>query len=913
MQKIISLIALSFITLSILFGQGYLHVDGKYIYDADGEEVILRGIGSGNWMIQEGYMMKSSDAGLGTQHEFRAKLLETIGEERTDSFYTAWLQYHMTKTDIDSMKVWGFNSLRVALHYIWFTPPIEDEPVSGEITWIEEGFKMLDNLLDWCTTNEMYLILDMHGTPGGQGKNADISDYDPSKPSLWESQDNRVKLIALWRKLAERYSEEPWIGGYDLINETNWDFENSGNENGCNCNQNKPLQTLFEDIIDAIREVDTNHIVFAGGNCWGNNYNGMDDLAAYDDNLVFSFHKYWSYNHSNSLDWISSKREILNVPVWLGESGENSNTWYTNAIALCENNRVGWSWWPVKKSSINSILSVEANPEYEDLLNYWQHGGTAPTEEEAFEAVLGWAEQHRIENCVIQYDVIDAMIRQPHTTDVKPYKSYKAGETVYATDYDLGRNGYAYFDTDTADYHSEGVDYISWNAGWAYRSDGVDIEDCSDAETNGYNIGWTADNEWTQYTVTSDSTAGYTLHIRHTSGGSGSKIHFEIDGVPASNTISLPGTGGWQNWETYELENFVFPEGTHKLKLYWEQGGSNLNYIKLRNAVELNTISFKSLYAETSTDGMIINLALNKSVSSGNTEIDATEFSVLSNGTSVSIDSIRINPDNNRLLTIYLSEQIFYGTTTTISYTGTSVTSSQTQLEDFSNLSVVNKLPVRHNIPGKIEAEDFNVNNGLVLETCEDAGGGQNTGYAAAGDFLDYLVYVTETGTFKFDFRVASDYNNSRLLIQHNESGDLVTVDTITFNNTGGWQSWNTQSTVASLPKGRYTLRLKVLNGEYNLNWFEISKYSSIGSVWQLPDVKIYPNPASDYMQIELSELPKQVVKLNLYNIYGTLVMNLPLDSGFLSIDTQKLNKGIYTLLLYAEGEVFYANKIAVL
>ena len=37
------------------------------------------------------------------------------------------------------------------------------------------------------TTSDV-CVLDMHAAPGGQGRNSEISDYDPSKPSLWESE-----------------------------------------------------------------------------------------------------------------------------------------------------------------------------------------------------------------------------------------------------------------------------------------------------------------------------------------------------------------------------------------------------------------------------------------------------------------------------------------------------------------------------------------------------------------------------------------------------------------------------------------------------------------------------------------------------------------------------------------------------
>ena len=49
----------------------------------------------------------------------------------------------------------------------------------------------------------MYVILDMHGAPGGQGKDANISDYDPAKPSLWERKTNRDKTMGLCKKMGE--------------------------------------------------------------------------------------------------------------------------------------------------------------------------------------------------------------------------------------------------------------------------------------------------------------------------------------------------------------------------------------------------------------------------------------------------------------------------------------------------------------------------------------------------------------------------------------------------------------------------------------------------------------------------------------------------------------------------------------
>ena len=270
------------------FAQGFLHRSGQMIVDGKDQNVLLRGLGLGGWMVQEGYMLKTSPA-AGPQHEIKQKISELIGPENTAKFYDAYLKNGVTERDIDSLAAWGFNSVRLPMHYDLYTPPIEDGK-NGEINWLEKGFTMTDSLLKWCAKNKMYLILDLHAAPGGQGKDSNISDYDPSKPSLWESAENRTKMIAFWKKIATRYKDEPWIGAYDIINEPNWNFTGT-NKNGCDETSNAPLRKLMVDVTKAIREVDNNHLIFIEGNCWGNNYKGIFPL--WDDNLALSFHKYW--------------------------------------------------------------------------------------------------------------------------------------------------------------------------------------------------------------------------------------------------------------------------------------------------------------------------------------------------------------------------------------------------------------------------------------------------------------------------------------------------------------------------------------------------------------------------------------------------------------------------------------------
>ena len=86
----------------------------------------------------------------GPQYEIRATIEDLIGVENTDDYYEAWLQNHVQKSDIDSLKAWGFNLCACLYYNLWI--PIEDEPVAGENTWLDTGFELTDSLVAWCAT-----------------------------------------------------------------------------------------------------------------------------------------------------------------------------------------------------------------------------------------------------------------------------------------------------------------------------------------------------------------------------------------------------------------------------------------------------------------------------------------------------------------------------------------------------------------------------------------------------------------------------------------------------------------------------------------------------------------------------------------------------------------------------------------
>lgn len=793
------------------FSQGFLHQQGQNIVDGNGNPVLLRGVGLGGWMIQEGYMLQTS-AFAGSQHEIRKKISDLIGETDTEAFYQKYRDNGVTKRDVDSLKAWGFNSIRLPMHYNLYTLPIEQETVTGQQTWLDEGFERTDKLLEWCAANQMYLILDMHATPGGQGKDANISDYDTSKPSLWESEANKTKMIALWRKLAERYKDSPWIGAYDLINEPNWNFTGT-NQNGCDEGSNAPLRSLMVAVTQEIREVDTNHMIIIEGNCWGNNYNGIFPL--WDTNMTLSFHKYWNNNAVGSIQGMLNLRTQYNVPLWLGESGENSNVWFRDAIKLVESNNIGWSWWPMKKvESIAGPCNVTMPAGYQALLNYWGGTGTAPSQASAVATLNQLAENYKMQNVTTKPDVIDAMFRQIQTDETIKYKSHNLPGKVYASEYDLGTNGIAYSDTDVATYHSDGGSYTAWNKGWAMRNDGVDVETCTDAVTNGFDVNYTAAGEWLVYTLTPTAATAYDIDVRYA--GIGGKIHLEDENGKISETITLPSTGGYTTWGTATFNSILLKAGTNKVKLYIDIAGFNLNYLDFKNPVAAAQVAMRALDAGTNILGDKITVTFNKDLATG-IDFSQSSLSLKVNGTATAISNFEATSANS--ITFSTATPVSAGDVVLLTYAGTNIIAADAAIQPaFTDMPVTNRLGNIQSIPGTIQAEDFYVNNGLVLETTTDTGGGQDIGYTNAGDNLDYLVNIASEGNYKVEYRYAGATTTGQLSLQL-INADTQNIETISLPPTGGWQTWQTKQTQVTLPAGRFYLRLLVDAPEFNLNW----------------------------------------------------------------------------------------------
>ena len=188
----------------------------------------------------------------------------------------------------------------------------------------------------------------MHAAPGGQtGDNIDDS---WGYPFLFESAESQELTVNIWRKIAARYRDEPTVIGYDLLNEPIAHYFDT-------VSLNPKLEPLYRKIVAGIREVDRNHIIFLGGAQWDTNFKVFG--PPFDDKLAYTFHKYWMDVNQQAIQEYLDFRDKYNVPVWMGESGENTDEWIGSFRTLLERNNVGWCFWPYKKLGRDVVRRID--------------------------------------------------------------------------------------------------------------------------------------------------------------------------------------------------------------------------------------------------------------------------------------------------------------------------------------------------------------------------------------------------------------------------------------------------------------------------------------------------------------------------------------------------------------------------
>ncbi|MFH1283289.1 MAG: cellulase family glycosylhydrolase [bacterium] len=328
----------------------------RRILDRFGREIKLKGFNLGGWLSMEGYILGGRNI---SEREFLYTLSSKWPGKRVEELIRHFRSTFIKKDDLKNIQAFGFNCIRLPLHYKLFT--------TGKLNYGISYIKYFANL---CKKNRIYCILDLHSAPGSQ--NADWHSDSLGKSFLWSNKRFQNQVISIWESLADCFKHEETIAGYNLLNEPVTD-------------KNNMLKNLYRALFKSIRSIDKKHIIFLDGNIWSQDFSFLDSSLidntvlsphfylpiSYVMNFMPDFHypgliekKYWD---KNVLRMILKKYYDLgtrfNVPVMIGEFGINLTPslsrgeakWLDDVLSIFDKFDFHWTYWSYK-SIQNSYL-----------------------------------------------------------------------------------------------------------------------------------------------------------------------------------------------------------------------------------------------------------------------------------------------------------------------------------------------------------------------------------------------------------------------------------------------------------------------------------------------------------------------------------------------------------------------------
>ncbi len=349
--------------------------NGKIVMEND-EEIVLKGVNLGNWLLWETWMGFVPEYSEDWAHfDTLEVLIDRFGEEKTAGIEKAFIDNFVTEEDIAQIEKLGFNCVRVPFWYRNF--------MTEDLNWLTEnhnnnyGFQKLDWLISTCEKYGVYVMLDLHGAPGGQSMNHCTG--KAGRNELYDNEEMMNATVELWCSIAERYKDNKTVCAYDLLNEP----QNNGGYDGeyswtaeseeAVTRTNKAYDTLYK----AIREIDKNHIISFEG-IWSTTVLPNPDEMGYE-NMLYQLHLYDSDKGMirYRVKELKTSRKDWGVAVVVGEYNNHECEEYAQKQYAKNNiSRIKWNYktynagesWGIFNKDVERIDIKTAS--YEEIITF---------------------------------------------------------------------------------------------------------------------------------------------------------------------------------------------------------------------------------------------------------------------------------------------------------------------------------------------------------------------------------------------------------------------------------------------------------------------------------------------------------------------------------------------------------------
>ncbi|MDO3694305.1 cellulase family glycosylhydrolase [Wenyingzhuangia sp. chi5] len=306
------------------------------IYHKRYVKIVQTGTANSNfWSIAEFNLFMEDD------YTVRNSLYDRFGADMADTILDSFQEAWITSSDLDNIQSMGMNMVRVPFYWM--------EIMYNDGTIKPHGFDQLDWVINECNDRNMYVILDLHGAPGGI--NGFITSGQAVINNYWTDQNSQNMTIDIWKAIATRYKDNPTVAMYDLLNEPLSSDQS-----------NYPIHQFYNDLYNEVRQIDPDHTISIGA------FPGFSFVVAPQHygwtNVVYQVHHY----NEDKTNWTSQDGFIdavlldvanhmhnWNVPVLAGEF----NLWnfpdlWQKYISGLNALNASWSNWAYKVKRIDN-------------------------------------------------------------------------------------------------------------------------------------------------------------------------------------------------------------------------------------------------------------------------------------------------------------------------------------------------------------------------------------------------------------------------------------------------------------------------------------------------------------------------------------------------------------------------------
>jgi len=355
-----------------LTNENWLEVSGNQIINQKGDTVYLRGFGLGGMLHMENFI----DGYSANEETMKEGLRKVLGEKKYNLFFDHFLKSYFTEPDAEYIHSLGLNLVRIPINYRLFEDDMNPRVMK------QGAFEHLDRVIELCAKHQIYTIIDLHALPGAQNQHWH-SDNPTHKALFWEYKDFQDRTLHLWEVIADHYKNQPWVAGYDLINEP---AEPTGEK----------VVPYYKCLYDAVRKVDPNHIMFLEGNSYATDFDKFTEVW---DNVVYTNHDYAvpgfihggdypGYTNGRYFDRDTLEHDFLrksefmykhNAPLWVGEFGpvylgipakdEMRYQILKDQLAYYRKYKVSWCIWLYKDLGLQAVLHQNENAPYMKLVS----------------------------------------------------------------------------------------------------------------------------------------------------------------------------------------------------------------------------------------------------------------------------------------------------------------------------------------------------------------------------------------------------------------------------------------------------------------------------------------------------------------------------------------------------------------